>query len=1165
VRALLQRKRKVFAVREAERTKPPVVDCSQPGVYPLQLFLKAGVQATSQAQPRFTSHKHSAILQAEHDAVLRDGRAEPARRALAIAPAFVTKDERVVFDYGRSNEMLYASAHTLPSTDRQVRRLAAFNGKCYFCFDFRDSFAQVPLTKGGGVAACFNIAGETLEPKVASMGIHCLPGEFHAMVSRLFALTPADYARVPLLVESMLETFVDDGAAAAKSYEALFALLEVVLDVCERVGFTLNARKCRIGMRSLVHAGVMITGPTIHPLTSYVEAISSQVRPVDRGGLERFLGQCGWVTQHLIDVFDHLATLRRMATACGAAKRALLHCRPNRHAYTCVHAALADPRALYAFDPDKAVFALTDAADFTGVCCVMQLHTLANVPTLCLVAAVGHNFTVHELNYTTPEKELAAFRHGRQRLEQLLLGRTVVWLTDNLSMAKLLQGAHISTRRRLRTTWLDLQGIRVIAVHIAGRLNTLADALSRNPRFAPSALPEVAEEAPFEISYMSLGTSGPAAVAIGAFRPATLLVPSDTPADRVAASLARAAARVSPELASQAAELQQVDESLAHARAAAESGDAWLDCRFRYGVVGELRLLFAQLPASVPHPSVDPDRRWVLAVPRGMRQPLLEAMHSATAHGAYGRLIRAVVSAFWWPTVRQDLRSLISACDACTRARRFLTAANFGNIERDPAFVPSRSGQMYELDCWIWPLANGKAMRLIAAIDVYDGFVILDLVDRIDSAAAAKFARRLHDTFGAFDLLRTDGAPEFRGLFSDFLKRLKARHRRGTPYNSNSQSRVERVFVGLNDLVIKQFTHNPAASLAAEDIVSVAAFALNNSWSRPTPGAPASTAFERKYGRRSPLSLLVASSALPDVDSLLPVDPIFAQFVLALANESSLPVGPPVPYTQAARTASRLAQEARTARTVAAEHGPALHVKVGDSVFLRNDNAPMGKINKVVRQMLGPFVVMHVSGGFDDAPLRARIAVPGSSPLLEADVFVRNLAPCGPQLQIDSPMLRMLPPSGFFVAELVGDDSTTSLLRLQALAEQSLEPAQRARVQAQRLRERRVASENERFIDLTGSELVDDQMPDVDGQKADVPSRPCQRTRPALTTTTRTTTTILTTLRLNPTTTTPPPAASPMPAVSPPPAGKQSSFGRPLVPSQRARDALAPSRRKGAP
>jgi hypothetical protein len=556
-----------------------------------------------------------------------------------------------------------------------------------------------------------------------------------------------------------------------------------------------------------------------------------------------------------------------------------------------------------------------------------------------------------------------------------------------------------------------------------------------------------------------------------------VLAPPLSSAERVTASLARAAARVAPAVAAEAAELQRVDESLALARQAADNNSRYMDALFAYGSVGDLQLLFAQLPADAPHPNVDPDRRWVLVVPRGMRQPLLETMHAATAHGAVGRLMRAVVGAFWWPTVRQDLRAFVRSCDACMRARRWVAAANFGNIENDADQVPQRSGQIYEIDCWVWPQPGGTAFRVAAGVDAFDGFVHLELIKHIDSAATAAFARRLNDAYGPFALARTDGGPEFRGEFPKVLARLGARHRRGSPYNSNAQARIERVFRGFNDLIAKLVTHNPAAKLMPEDIVSVASFALNNSWSRPVAGAPPTTAFERKFGRPSPPSLLVAAVALPAADALPAIDPSFAQFALALATET-LPLGPPVPFTVEARTAARREQESHSASAVRAAFGPPLALAVGDLVFLRNDDAPMGKINKVVRQMLGPFVVLQVWGGSTEAPLRARIAVPGVSPQLEADVLVRNLAPCGPALDIDSPMLRGLPPSGFFVAELVGDESSAALLRLQAIAEQSLEPAQRARVHAQRSRERRSAASNEAvFADDPLHVLVDDPDP----------------------------------------------------------------------------------------
>jgi len=117
-------------------------------------------------------------------------------------------------------------------------------------------------------------------------------------------------------------------------------------------------------------------------------------------------------------------------------------------------------------------------------------------------------------------------------------------------------------------------------------------------------------------------------------------------------------------------------------------------------------------------------------------------------------------------------------------------------------------------------------------------------------------------------------------------------------------------------------------------------------------------------------------------------------------------------------------------------------------VFVVNDKVPMGKIVKRVRARLGPFIVVSVSDGAADAPLRARVGVLGGDASLQADVFVRHLTPCGPKLHIDDPMLRLLPSSGYFAAELVDDDSEMAMQRLQALTEQALEPHLRTRVAA---------------------------------------------------------------------------------------------------------------------
>jgi hypothetical protein len=113
----------------------------------------------------------------------------------------------------------------------------------------------------------------------------------------------------------------------------------------------------------------------------------------------------------------------------------------------------------------------------------------------------------------------------------------------------------------------------------------------------------------------------------------------------------------------------------------------------------------------------------------------------------------------------------------------------------------------------------------------------------------------------------------------------------------------------------------------------------------------------------------------------------------------------------------------------------------------------MGKISKIVRGRLGPFRVREILQVAHGAPLQASL-----EPLFDGapgvEVFVRELSKCGPTLQIDDAMLRSLPPSGFFVAELVDDGSLEAIEKLQAITEQSLAPEVRARLQAQRARAR---------------------------------------------------------------------------------------------------------------
>jgi hypothetical protein len=1041
--ALVHAHSTVFAEKEAG-WKPPVIDCTQPGASPLPLYLRPGATPRSVAQPVQQSPTAEDALAAEARAYLETGRGVPAVRTFATAQSFVTTGGRVVHSYVDANEILMPTAHTLPSTDRQTRRLATKDAAFYNSFDLREGFSMLPLAEGSGVAACIRIGGIVIEPQVATMGIHSVPGEFNHLMQGIFRPAEADFKRWPALRGVVAETFIDDTGQACGNWDEVLAGAHFFLDRCARYGITLTAGKVKLGFGSLVYCGHRIVGRQIQPLSDYTQVILEMRRPETRLELTKMLGMVGWIQPFVHWIYNDLATLRQLLKDAAKSAGARLRWTAKAHeAFRRVREAIASPEALYEFDPTRTLFMLTDASNLAGACLFMQLYDdEQGRPVLRLVAAVAHTFTAAELNYTTPEQELAALRDGVQRYPHLVLGRTVVWLTDNTAVAELLRSARLSRKKRLRTTFADLVGMRIISVHVAGDLNVLADALSRNAPLRD--LPAVDEEAALEVEVVDLKS---AAVRVAAFRPGLKSL-GDLRREAVAHAVARVR-RLVPEVVALAAELQVADESLAPALEAAATGASWRGMLFEQVTDGALRLLFAHAPAS-PLDRYVSQRRLVLVVPRGLRGPVLEVMHNATAHGARARFASALASAFWWPTLAADATAFVEACDACRRARAFTINGTVGDSERDELLKPVRPGDVWELDTYEWTMADNTKLIIIGAVCKWSGFVALQRLSDKRAASAARMARHLHDTYGPMRAMHHDGGSEFKGEFEALCKRLGVLQTCGTPSNSNSQARVERAFRSVNQFVTSAITHNAAARIDLDDLVSALSAALNSTWSRPSSAAPPSTAFSRFFGRPAPFSLALAQTAAPTGDAQSDT----TQLIIALANELTQAEGKPQAQSPEEREAMRAAQVRHSAAAAQAAHGAPARPQVNDLVFLRNEEVPMGKIANRVRSRLGPFRVVELLPAPPAQPLKARLSLVGDTSA-EVTVFLRDVQLCGPALQIDDPVLRTLPPSGFFVSELVQDEAPAVRAQLQAIVDQALPLHQRQQLQEQRAAQQR--------------------------------------------------------------------------------------------------------------
>jgi hypothetical protein len=1017
----------IFATKEPHR-KPPVINCSLPDVYPLQLFLRAGAKIQATTQPPYYTKRHLDFLKRECDMLLREGRAEIAVRALAIAPSFVVEPERVVIAGGDGNAILMPTAHTIPSVDHLVRELASFGAKWYLCMDLLSGFNQWPYAKGSGGAACFHMAGLTLYPKVASMGIHAVPAEFHHLISTLFTITPADIARDPLLADVKLLTFVDDICGGAKTDDAFCALYRHVCRVAARIGFTFSVRKCHVATSDTTFLGSRVRDLSVSALSTYTADILALGRPTTRQELQSLLGAVGWIMPHLVrSAYKPIGVLRALLRSAAPSPSTKLIWSPDAdNAFLATRTAIAQPDILHAFDPTLTPFLITDASEHGASVAFMQLHD----GVLRLVTAMCITFTSAQRNYSTPEQEFAALRSAILQFEPYVLGRTVVWLSDNKGMIEFVRTARVSTKRRLRTSWLDMCGVRIYASHIAGSLNVLTDCLSRNP--ALKNAPPMDDNAPVEVFEISIT---PPASSIATLSP-TFPIPTHVVAQF-------------PDITSLISDTLHDDASLAPARLAADTATPWLGNRFEWSTYNGTRLLFARTDdrTSNSHPAR-------LVIPAGLRQSLLERLHIAH-NSSWSALHKSTRRTFFWPGIRAHITAFLDGCDACKRARAVRAHGNFGDSERDPHLTPTRVGDLYQMDKWHWPLANGDTLIIQGAIDLYTGYAFLQRVPAHTSASAATFLHSLHRAFGPMRGIHTDGGPEYHGAFTELVHRLGIHHTRGSPGNSNSQARIERVFRSLNDVVTRMLTHGPWTTIDLDDAVAHAQLAINSVVSRAVPGAPASSAFFRQFGRPPPLSTLMASTTTP----MAPESPLlyqFSQLAVALVNHAARIDSPLQPFSADHRAARRAAAVKQSQQSVHGAHGAPVSLAPGDHVFLHVPNPPMGKIRKITGGRLGPFLTVHVDPtGPDGTPLKAELEVLGDYPAPNTPtrftVLVRNLTKCGPSPNIDDPQLRCLPPSGFFVGELTDDASLDAAARLQAIIDQSsIPPHQLALVRARR-------------------------------------------------------------------------------------------------------------------
>ena len=369
-------------------------------------------------------------------------------------------------DYRALNAITVKNKAPLPRIDDLIDRL---QGAQWFSkIDLRSGYWQVRISNQDVPKTAFTTKFGSYEWLVLPFGLCNAPSTFQTLMNSLFFGKGLD---------KFVIVYLDDILIFSNSLGEHAQHVKVVMDILRENKLYANPEKCMFFHQELPFVGHTISRTGVSMDTSKVQSILDWPDLTSVKDIERFLGLTGYYRRFIKDY----AKLTLPLVSLKQKDSVFQWGEEQQKSFAALKQAVTQAPVLTLPDPTLPFVLVTDASQRAIGAALMQDQGTGLQP----IAFLSRKLKDTETRYPTHEQELLALVYALKQWDYYLLG-TVGHkaYTDHHPLRYFSTQPKLSMRQ---ARWLGLfQEYDVYVDYIPGKLNVVADALSRRPDYLTS-------------------------------------------------------------------------------------------------------------------------------------------------------------------------------------------------------------------------------------------------------------------------------------------------------------------------------------------------------------------------------------------------------------------------------------------------------------------------------------------------------------------------------------------------------------------------------------------------------------------------------------------------------------------------------------------------------